>query len=76
MKRRFIGFSSGFALMTIFITGCEFLEDCGTCEYVKYRDGVEVTRGSPTPFCGDDYYEKLNDPGRYIDDTWAIWECD
>ena len=55
---------------------CELFEDCGTCSLVTYLDGNEVSRTPALPYCGDDYDEKKNDPGTYIGDNWAIWECE
>ncbi|HDR68725.1 MAG TPA: hypothetical protein ENN61_06695 [Bacteroidaceae bacterium] len=75
MKKRIIRFTALFAFIIAVFQGCDLLEDCGTCEYVLYSNGVEVERGVPMPYCGDDYYNKLNDPGRYAGDNWAIWEC-
>jgi len=75
MKKKIFGFAAAFGLMVAMVPGCDLFEECGTCEYVLYLNGVEVERGAPIPFCGDDYQEKLNDPGRYVGDNWAIWEC-
>ena len=76
MKKKLLRYAAGFIFLMVLIPGCGLIDDCGSCEYVLYLNGVEVERGTPLPFCGDQYQEKLDDPGRQVGDNWAIWECD
>ena len=56
------------------LPACTFLEDCGTCELVT-DDGTNITYGTPLPYCGDDYYERLNSSPVKIGGITTYWNC-
>ena len=76
LKKKILRIGAIVAFLIAVLPGCELFEDCGTCSLVTYLDGNEVSRTPALPYCGDDYDEKKNDPGTYIGDNWAIWECE
>ena len=54
--------------------GCEFLEDCGTCELVT-DDGTDITYGTPLIFCGDELLDKQNSTPTTIGGVTTWWNC-
>ena len=76
MKKRIFRFAAAFAFVIAIVPGCDLLDNCGNCSLVTYSGGDEISRSPELPYCDEDYEKKLDDPGTYIGNNWAIWECD
>jgi hypothetical protein len=75
MNKRILLYTMFFVVLTGFITSCELLEECGTCEQVIVRaDGTEE-RGVPTPYCGEALKEKKNSQPDVIGGDTYYWDC-
>ncbi|MEX0987087.1 MAG: hypothetical protein WD052_06375 [Bacteroidales bacterium] len=75
MKKRVFRSLAGFIILaSITLPACEFLEDCGTCEFVT-DDGTDITYGTPLLFCGDSYADKVNSSPTTIGGTTTYWNC-
>lgn len=75
MKKRILRSCVGLIIIAAFaLPGCEFLEECGTCELVTDVDG-DITYGTPLPFCGDALFDKQNSSPTTIGNTTTYWNC-
>jgi len=70
-KRLFTAFC---CIVLILLPGCEFLEECGTCEFVTVENGVE-SYGTPLPYCGDALKEKQNSSPETVGGITTYWNC-
>ncbi len=62
-------------LTALTLPGCEFLEDCGTCELVT-DDGTDIVTSPALYYCGDEYYNKVNSSSSTIAGVTTYWNCD
>jgi len=75
MKKRILRSFVGLIILAAFtLPACEFIEECGTCELVT-DDGVDITYGTPLPFCGDALAEKQSSSPTTIGNTVSYWNC-
>ena len=76
MKKRLLRSS---AILVIFaaitLTSCEFIEDCGTCEFITEVDGVITEVGTPLPFCGEALTERQSEAPVTVGNTTTYWNC-
>jgi len=75
MRKRtiFIGAVTFFALG--FLTSCDLIEECATCELVtEHADGT-ITKGTPRPECGEDLKEKEDQSPVTVGGVTTWWEC-
>ena len=56
-------------------TGCELLEECGTCELVTIDADNNETRSTPLPFCGEELQSKKDSSPQTIGGITTYWEC-
>lgn len=75
MKKGKILFSIFCYIVLVPLPSCEFLEECGTCEFVTVdEDGVE-SYGTPLPYCGDALKERQNSSPETVGGITTYWNC-
>ncbi len=75
MKKIYTRTIAGFILMAAMtLPGCEFFEDCGTCEQV-IDDGTNITYGEERLVCGDAYLDLLYSEPVEENGVTTYWNC-
>ncbi|MCF8345894.1 MAG: hypothetical protein K9G38_01675 [Bacteroidales bacterium] len=76
MKKRMTRTLAGLIVLAAFtLPACEFLEDCGQCEFVE-DDGTDITVLTPALiYCGESYQEKLNSEPVTVAGVTTYWDC-
>lgn len=58
-----------------FLTSCDLIEECGTCELWKESANGDIEKGTPLPFCGDQLKEKENQSPVTVGGVTTYWYC-
>ncbi len=75
MKKKCIRTLAGMLIMAaVTLPGCEFIQDCGTCEEV-IDDGTEIRYGEERLVCGDAYLDLLYSAPVEEDGVTIYWSC-
>lgn len=52
VMKRFLALSLPFALLVMMLGSCEEADTCKNCHMVTYENGVIISEGSPSTYCG------------------------
>ena len=75
MKKRVIVSALIFAGLAGLMASCELLEECATCELVTIdANGIE-SRGTPLPFCGEEFKSRDEAPNEIVGGVETYWDC-
>ena len=64
-----------FFILFLLIPACDFLEECGTCEFITVDADGNRSSGTPMFFCGDDLQERQNSSPVTVGGVTTYWEC-
>jgi hypothetical protein len=59
----------------LILPACDLIDNCGTCELVTEDASGNITYGPPTPFCNDNYWDKVNADPTTIGGITTYWYC-
>jgi hypothetical protein len=74
MKRKLL-FGITFLFMAWAFTSCEALTDCEFCKLVTYENGVVITTGTESEYCGADLLARKTKPDVVIGDMTTKFVC-
>ena len=76
MKKKAIRISVGLIIAaSLFLTSCEFLDECGNCELVDVDLDGNITYGAPQFVCGETYLDYKDSEITYTMDGSYYWNC-
>jgi hypothetical protein len=65
-----------FFILSLFVSDCGLLDNCGTCSLVTEVDGIETGRTPGVLYCDENLDEKRNESPTTIGNRTTYWDCE
>ena len=75
MKKGKILIAALCCFILVLLPGCDFLEECGTCELVTVDENGNESYGTPLPYCSEALTEKQNSSPETVGGITTYWSC-